>query len=134
MAEIRLPTLVAHADWSSVPSKRWMAVGRLTGATYELDAPEPVGQVASLLSRLQQRAINHEPFIVGFDFPIGVPAAYAQCSGIERFLDELQKFGTGRWSTFYNVAISPGEVSPCRPFYPFRPGGTSTRTSLARWG
>lgn len=47
MARKRLPVLVAHVDWSCDPSKRWMAVGRLADDTYELDKPEPVGEIGS---------------------------------------------------------------------------------------
>ena len=101
-----------------------MAVAQLAGATYVLHAPEPVGQVASLLSRLDSRVEGRGPFIVGFDFPIGIPASYARCAGIQRFLDQLPHFGTGQWSAFYDVATTRGEVSPYRPFYPFRSGGT----------
>jgi len=101
-----------------------MAVGRLAGASYVLDAPEPVGQVASFLSRLDSRANDRGPFIVGFDFPIGVPASYARCAGFHRFLDQLPLFGTGQWSTFYDVASTSSEVSPHRPFYPFGTHGT----------
>ncbi len=125
MATRRLPTLVAHADWGSKPIKRWMAVARLTGNTYELDTPELVGDVPSLLTRLDKRVTDGGPFVIGFDFPIGVPVSYARCSDIARFVDELPKFGSGRWSQFYELAISPAQISPHRPFYPSRPGGTS---------
>jgi hypothetical protein len=125
MDKRRLPSLIAHADWSSSPRKRWVAVGQLVGETYEFDAPEPVGAVGSLLSRLQQRAPEQRTFMVGFDFPIGVPAIYARSAGIDRFLDALPQFGSGRWSAFYDIAIMRQEISPSRPFYPFRPGGSS---------
>lgn len=121
-----LPALLAHADWSTTPRKRWMAVAQLSGDTLELSAPQPVGETASLLSRLHRRA-QGKPFIAGFDFPIGVPAAYAERAGIEFFLAELPKFGSGDWALFYELAESAGEISLWRPFYPSRPGGTSQR-------
>lgn len=124
-ARRRLPGLVAHADWSTDPRKRWMATGRLVGATYELDRPENVAQASALLPALDRRTPRGSPFLVGFDFPIGFPAAYAKTAGIERFLDEFPRLGTGRWKKFYDVAAEPTEISAVRPFYPLRPGGTS---------
>jgi hypothetical protein len=101
-----------------------MAIGKLAGNNYELGVPEPVGEVASLLSRLRQRANGNGPIMVGFDFPIGLPSSYAKRAGIARFLDILPQFGMGRWESFYAIATSPSEISVYRPFYPFRPGGT----------
>lgn len=113
------PTLLAHVDWSMHPKKRWMAVAQLEGDTYMLSAPEPVGETASLLSRLRSRALG-EQFVVGFDFPIGVPIVYAERTGITSFLAELPRFGTGRWAKFYEPAQSACDISPWRPFYPYR--------------
>jgi hypothetical protein len=62
--------------------------------------------------------------VIGFDFPIGVPSAYARKAQIATFLDVLPEFGTGRWRRFYELASRPDEVSIERPFYPARPGGT----------
>jgi len=119
-----VPTLVAHADWSTHPTKRWMAVATSADGAYRLAVPEPVGETASLLSRLQRRA-GGGPFVVGFDFPIGVPAAYARRAGITSFLEELPRFGHGRWARFYELGESSSDISLARPFYPRVPGGTS---------
>jgi hypothetical protein len=102
-----------------------MAVGQLVDDTYELNVPEPVGKVTSLLSRLHQHTKRNGPIIVGFDFPIGVPSSYARHAGIDHFIDVLSQFGTGRWGSFYEIAGRPNEISVYRPFYPFRPGGAS---------
>ena len=120
------PALVAHADWSTSPAKRWMAVARLSRGIYELTEPEPVGETADLLARLQRRA-GGMPFVVGFDFPIGVPMAYAERAGITSFVAALPQFGHGRWSQFYDLAETRPEISLERPFYPRRAGGTSQR-------
>lgn len=116
------PTLVAHADWSTDPKKRWMATGSLSIKSYCLSAPERVGDVASLLYRLNQRA-GGGSLVVGFDFPIGLPSSFAKGAQITRFLDILPLLGSGNWASFYEVAVSPMDISFCRPFYPYRPGG-----------
>ncbi|MGH7333745.1 MAG: DUF429 domain-containing protein [Candidatus Rokuibacteriota bacterium] len=115
-----LPALVAHADWSCDPRKRWMAIGHLRGQRYELGVPRAVGDVATLFQRLARLARGGQ-VIVGFDFPIGLPLAYARGAGIERFLDVLPAFGAGAWRDFYHVATRPHEIGIGRPFYPFRP-------------
>ena len=62
--------------------------------------------------------------MVGFDFPIGIPAAYACLAGVTEFKSFLRELGDGSWAYFYSVATVPTEISLRRPFYPFRPGGT----------
>jgi len=63
--------------------------------------------------------------LLGFDFPVGLPIAYARAAGIQSFRDALPKLGRGRWLTFYDVAEKASDISLGRPFYPARPGGTS---------
>ena len=62
--------------------------------------------------------------LVGFDFPIGVPAAYAERTGIVSFKDVLPQLGRGAWDRFFEPAERPEDISLRRPFYPRRPGGT----------
>lgn len=116
------PVLVAHADWSTNPKKRWIAIGSLSGTSYCLSAPQRVGDVASLLCRLNERA-DGGTLVVGFDFPIGLPSTLAKCAHVTRFLDILPLLGSGNWASFYNVAVNPTDISFSRPFYPYRPGG-----------
>lgn len=101
-------------------------MAQLSNGTYDLAAPEPVGDTATLLSRLRRRAQGMQ-VIVGFDFPIGVPLAYAERAGISSFVAALPQFGHGRWSEFYDPAEAQSEIAPERPFYPRVPGGTSQR-------
>ena len=116
-----LPRLIAHADWSSDPRKRWMCVATLAGDQYRIDHPEPVGDASTLLRRLQERA-GGDTVVAGFDFPIGVPAAYAERAGVRSFPELLALLGTGEWSRFYDVAETAHEIHLRRPFYPQRNG------------
>ena len=51
--------------------------------------------------------------------------AYAELAGIAFFPDLLPLLGIEPWDRFYDVAETADEISIHRPFYPFRPGGTS---------
>lgn len=113
----RLPEVVAHADWGSNPDKRWMARATLQNGRYLLHKPEPVGEVSSLLTRLNAYA-DGGATIAGFDFPVGVPHRYAQQASISYFPSLLQELGSGSWSSFYEVAQRSEQIDVHRPFYP----------------
>jgi hypothetical protein len=83
-----------------------------------------VGPADSLLDRLRERA-GGGTILVGFDFPIGLPLAFARQAGIAGFTDLLPGLGSGRWAHFHDLAEHADEISLTRPFYPRRPGGTS---------
>jgi hypothetical protein len=118
-----LPALVAHADWSAHPAKRWMARALLQpDGGYLVLPPVRVGALDGFWAWLQAVAPTG-PILVGFDFPIGLPAAYADRVGIEDFPAALDGFD----GDFYSVARTPEEISLARPFYPDRPGGRSRR-------
>jgi hypothetical protein len=68
--------------------------------------------------RAQLRASSEDQLVVGFDFPIGLPRAYAARAGVERFLDVLPLLGKQEWSEFFSVADMADEISTRRPFYP----------------
>jgi hypothetical protein len=126
--------LVAHADWSVHPGKRWMARAvRQPGGGYLAAAPAPVGPLATFWDRLMDGA-GTGSILVGFDFPIGLPAAYVRRAGIEDFVTALAGFGAGRWRDFYQVAVSPEQIAPARPFYPDRPGSRRRRHLLEGLG
>jgi hypothetical protein len=104
------------------------------GASYQIEAPQLVPQSGSFIEELANRADASASVLVGFDFPIGVPAAFARAANIHRFRDELPQFGAGRWSEFYKLADNAHEISLRRPFYPARPGGTSRNQLVAGLG
>jgi hypothetical protein len=124
------PALVAHADWSVHPVKRWMAQAVLQpGGRYLVLPPAAVGALDGFWSGLGVAA-SAGPTLVGFDFPIGLPAAYADRVGINDFREALERFD----GEFYTVARRPEEISPARPFYPDRPGGRRRRDLLSALG
>jgi Protein of unknown function (DUF429) len=131
-----LPRLVAHADWSVHPRKRWFARAVLqSDGRYAAWEPEPVGPLETFWADLDRAGDG--PALAGFDFPIGLPQAYAERAGIEDFVTALPGFGQGGWAMFYAVAETPEEIARGRPFYPHnasRKGAVARRHLLAGLG
>lgn len=117
------PALVAHADWSVAPGKRWLALATWQAGAYRARPPQPVGDPLTLLRRLRAQAGPDGAVLLGVDFPLGLPLAYAKRAGVDDFAALLPQLGQGRWRDFYRVAQRPDEISLHRPFYPARPGG-----------
>jgi hypothetical protein len=128
---VRPPTLVAHADWGSSPSKRWIALAGWRDGRYRAEAPRLVGPPEALLDGLLETAGGGSA-LLGVDFPIGVPAAWAARAGVQSFLELLPRLGAGEWSEFYRAAERPGEITLLRPFYPQRPGAARRDHLTAR--
>lgn len=100
-----------------------MCIAELTAqGRYRVAAPEPVGLPGTLFARLLDRSQGR--VFVGFDFPIGVPTAYARLVDSPSFGQLLRQLGRDGFSSFFDVAACPSEISPERPFYPRRPGGS----------
>ncbi len=121
------PRLVAHADWGSQPAKRWLATARRDGKRWRIDAPMHVEAPARLLPGLARDA---GAVVAGFDFPIGLPLAYARRASVREFRSLLPVLG----GAFFEVAERPEEISLLRPFYPMRPGGASQRQLVEALG
>lgn len=112
------PRLIVHCDWSTDAGKRWVAAAERVGDdSYQIDTPTPVGGIEDFFARQRSRAPTG-PIVIGFDFPIGLPDAYARQAGIHRFLEMLRHFGKGKWADFFRPAGTPDEISLTRPFYP----------------
>lgn len=119
------PSIVVHADWSLHSAKRWMAWAEMaTDSTYRVSLPQLVGALDGWFEKLVEAAGPASTVLVGFDFPIGLPLAYARQIGMNDFLSFLPHMGQGMWRDFYRVAERPAEIGLHRPFYPQRPGGT----------
>jgi hypothetical protein len=108
-------TRLVHSDWSTAPKKRWVARAHRTSSGWSVDAPEQVGVLGDFLNELLGLP---QPTLAGFDFPIGVPAAYARKAKVSSFTDFLEALGEGDWSEFYRVCEESKEISLHRPFYP----------------
>jgi hypothetical protein len=121
-------TIVAHADWSVDPRKRWVAVARRDGGIWRLAAPAPVGEVATFLARLRESAAGGS-VALGVDLPIGLPRAYASRLKERDFLHFLTT--TASRPDFFQVCATLAEVRPDRPFYPARGLAGMTRASHA---
>lgn len=129
VAGVDRPDLLVSADWGVAAAKRWMCVAERCAAGYRIRSPQPVGCLTDFWARIARRAGNGSA-CVGFDFPLGLPVRYAQRAGIGSFRQALAQFGRDAWEDFYRVAGHPGEITPRRPFYPLRPGGTTQRQLL----
>lgn len=130
------PLLVAHADWSASPGKRWLATAtQLPTGEFIAHAPQPAGDPGEFIPRLRSQGIHliqgevspgsvpsagEGVLLLGFDFPIGLPLRYAHLCEVSRFLDLLPQLGSGIWESFYIPADSVEEIHLRRPFYPRR--------------
>jgi hypothetical protein len=83
---------------------------------YVLSPTANVGDGSSLLVRLRRQ--QDTCVLVGFDFPIGLPAAYSRRIRLPSFEAGLRVFGGPGWEDFYAVADCQAEISVRRPFYP----------------
>jgi hypothetical protein len=111
-----LPSLVIAADWSTDERKRWMVrADRVDSCAYIVYPPEPVGDKATLISRLRSQIGENESLLIGFDFPIGLPVTYAQRVGVTSFRKALSQFGSDQWERFYTISDSPNLR---QPFFP----------------
>jgi hypothetical protein len=120
--------IVAHADWSIDPRKRWVAIARRDADVWRLAAPVPVGEVATFLARLREAA-KGGAVALGVDLPLGLPRAYAARLPERDFPHFLTTTATR--PDFFQVCASLAEVAPGRPFYPARGVAGMTRAAHA---
>ncbi len=122
------PRIVAHADWSVDPRKRWVAIARRDGEGWWLAAPVPVGEVATFLERLCEMAAG-EAVALGVDLPLGLPRAYAANLAERDFPHFLASMVTR--PAFFQVCATLAELTPDQPFYPARGVRGMTRAAHA---
>ncbi|MFZ4409158.1 MAG: hypothetical protein ACOYOH_17590 [Paracraurococcus sp.] len=118
--------IAAHADWSTDPRKRWMSQARRLDGQWYATAPQPVGDVATLLPRLLAPAL---PVAFGLDLPLGLPREYAATRPEAGFAAFLQ--GLAANPGFFQVSAGLETVSHARPFYPARGIAGMTRAAHA---
>ena len=119
-----LRTVVYHADWGTDPKKRWLCKAVLEGDRYRARAPVLVGDHFGLLNRIKDEIGETGTAVVGFDFPIGIPARYAALLSVTEFKPFLRQLGGVDFADFYRISARSSEISKHRPFYPYKPGGT----------
>jgi hypothetical protein len=129
--ELIPPAVLAHADWGTGRRKQQVATARLAAGGHEepryvvgslAPVPEARNADGNLLHDLQAEALPCQ-LMIGFDFPIGLPLAYAKAAGTGSFPEFLRAVGSPPWDKFATVARSPGDITLRRPFYPQAPGG-----------
>ena len=130
---MRLPELIAHADWSANPARPDRSPLQDEPAS---DTPH---RRRARSAHWTNCYLHYSPrpgpggtALLGVDFPIGLPSAYAAKAGIDNFRIALTQFGRGRWRDFYNPAATVSEIALTRPFYPTRngPKGSIHRADL----
>lgn len=97
-----------------------MASAVLTDGKYLASAPVQVGELPKLLQDIQS---EHGTTLIGFDFPIGLPMAYAAKINTPNFLAFLETLEPG--APFFQVCTHQNQISLSRPFYPNAPGETA---------
>lgn len=109
--------------------KRWMSVAQAQGGGWRIDAPLPVGDLATWNVRLRAMA-GGEAVALGVDLPLGLPRGYAAAhAAADDFLGFLR--GLSDTAEFFHVCATLDELGPGRPFYPARGVAGMTRASHA---
>ncbi|CAH2604382.1 conserved protein of unknown function [Rhodovastum atsumiense] len=103
-----------------------MTLARRTPAGWRVAAPEPVGEVSTLLARLHDPAAA---VLLGADLPLGLPRGYAARLRAADFPAFLR--GLAASADFFRVCATLAEVGPDRPFYPARGVAGMTRAAHA---
>ena len=119
--------ILLHCDWSANAKKRWVSLAKRIGSIWQISAPHLVGDTSIFVDRL---FTADGPLIAGFDFPLGLPLADGQVTGLTDFPGVLEVFGQNDWAEFFDVADTPEQISAMRPFYPRRSTAGSKRKDL----
>lgn len=113
---LTLPNQIAHADWGTDGPKRAVATARLIDGSYVVDSPARVLATGTLVERMHLDPSAGGGVLLGFDFPIGLPRAFAARAGISNFKEWLR--ATDPEGQFFDVCQDLDEVSLGRPFFP----------------
>ena len=104
---------------------------RRADGTYLADAPGPPS--ADLVAVLARRA-HGGAVLLGFDFPIGLPEAFAVPAGLGQFPEWLAGQAEAAWEQWCRPAALPAEIGRGRPYFPLCPGGASQAALAAAHG
>jgi len=110
-----LPDRVAHADWGTAPAKRAVASVELRDGAFRAHVPSIFGHSGRLI---EDMGLHGRPgrTLLGFDFPIGLPRAFATRAGADEYVNWLRSLRGD--TTLFDVAADIADVSPARPFFP----------------
>ena len=106
-----------------------MTVARRDGGGWRMIAPEPVGDLPTLLPRLRAMAAGGA-VALGVDLPLGLPRAYAAAHASETDFPAFLR-GLADRPGFFEVCATLEQLSPARPFYPARGLRGMTRAAHA---
>ncbi|MEL0003907.1 MAG: hypothetical protein VW620_12915 [Rhodospirillales bacterium] len=120
--------VLAHADWSSRHSGRWLVKAERAAGRWRIREPSLFDSRNFLRNDIGEKGI------LGVDVPIGVPAYWADQAKIYYFPQALLDFGSLQWSDTLRPAEKKDEISIFRPFYPAKPGGAKQAHLLAGLG
>lgn len=126
---VRFNRLV-HSDWSVLPAKRWTAVARPSQGGWLIESLAPTPPSGQFLDDCFKQGTRT---LAGFDFPIGLPKAYTETTGLD-FLDLLSNPCSARAHRFFAPAETLFEISPAQPFYRTHPAGGRHRDLYERLG
>ena len=110
-----LPDRVAHADWGTAPAKRAVAFGERQGDAFRAHVPSIFGRSGRLLEDMGLHGRRGRT-LLGFDFPIGLPRAYAAQAGADWYVSWLRSLPDD--TMLFDVAADIADVSAARPFFP----------------
>jgi hypothetical protein len=115
--------VIFHADWSIKSSKRWIAVAQRDGSAWHITQLSQIknlikGKGQDTLADLLLEHARNKRVLAGFDFPIGVPAKWADKMRLESFPSFLDQLAKDPDPAFFKVAGSQNEICLKQPFYP----------------
>ena len=104
--------------------KRWLAAAVLQADGRYPAAADRARSARSTSFWRSLEATGGAPVLLGFDFPIGLPARLRRARRYRRFRHgRCRSFGEGDWARSTTSPSAPDEIGLGRPFYPARPGG-----------
>lgn len=126
---LKLPRLICAADWSKSADRRRAAVAVRVDDRYRIDRIDVVADPSKLLDSLRAKSGDGGVFL-GFDFPIGLPVAYAARRGFKTWREAMEVVSRQKTDFF----VETDEPSIEQPFYPksSRPAGQFTLARLVQ--
>ena len=113
--------VIIHADWSGDAEeatrrlkRQYVRAERRNSKSYSVVAPKAVTDAEVWLADLVAEARGGKAVLVGFDFVIGIPKAYAKLVDRNSFIDFVKNVP----APFFEINSDIRDVSTTRPFFP----------------